>query len=64
MTAPYRGPGRSRPPFASSQAMVGRPCRGPGCGQPPRHADIMYVVAPPLQAAPTFAANHCNKRVE
>ncbi|RWW36126.1 hypothetical protein BHE74_00058882 [Ensete ventricosum] len=26
---PCRGPGRSRPPLAGSQAMADRPCRGP-----------------------------------
>ncbi|RWV82909.1 hypothetical protein GW17_00055549 [Ensete ventricosum] len=63
-TAHCRGPSRSRPPLASSQAMAGRPCRGPGRGQPPLHADSMHVAAPPPQAAPTFTANRCNKCVE
>ncbi|RWW84782.1 hypothetical protein BHE74_00006584 [Ensete ventricosum] len=57
------GLGHNRLPLAVSQAMVGRPYRGPGRGLPPLQADNMHVAAPPPQAAPTFAANHCNKRV-
>ncbi|RWW72669.1 hypothetical protein BHE74_00019515 [Ensete ventricosum] len=44
--------------------MADRPYRGPGHGQPPLHADSMHVAAPPPQAAPTFAANRYDKRVE
>ncbi|RRT58272.1 hypothetical protein B296_00032333, partial [Ensete ventricosum] len=64
VAAPYRGPGRSRPPLAGSQAMADRPYRGPSYGQPPLQVDNMHVVAPPPQAAPNFAANRCNKHVE
>ncbi|RRT55996.1 hypothetical protein B296_00037475, partial [Ensete ventricosum] len=64
VAAPCRGPGCSQSYLASSQAMVDRPCRGPSRGQPPLHADNIHMVAPPPQAAPTFATNHCNKRVE
>ncbi|RRT41910.1 hypothetical protein B296_00036129 [Ensete ventricosum] len=59
--APCRGPSRSRSPLTGSQAMAGYPYRGPGRGQPPLHADSMHVAASPPQAAPTFAANRCNK---
>ncbi|RZS21633.1 hypothetical protein BHM03_00054300, partial [Ensete ventricosum] len=64
VAAPCRGACRNRPPLAGNQAMVGRTYRGPGCGQPPLHANSMHVATPPPQAAPTFAANRCNKCVE
>ncbi|RRT35925.1 hypothetical protein B296_00050015, partial [Ensete ventricosum] len=53
-----------RPPLAGSQAMADRAYRGPSRGQPPLHANSMHVAASPPQAAPTLAANHCNKGVE
>ncbi|RZS28058.1 hypothetical protein BHM03_00061615 [Ensete ventricosum] len=70
------GPGRSRPPLCrGALATIGCPLvgglimddrhyMGPGRGQPPLHADSMHMAAPRLQAAPTFAANRCNKCVE
>ncbi|RWW51527.1 hypothetical protein BHE74_00042123, partial [Ensete ventricosum] len=53
-----------QPHLAGSQAVADRPYRGPGRGQPPLHVYNMHVATPPPQAAPTFAANRCNKRVE
>ncbi|RRT52364.1 hypothetical protein B296_00018653 [Ensete ventricosum] len=50
-------------PLAGGQAMAGHLCKGSGHGQPP-HVDNMQVAAPRPQAVPTFAAIHCNKRVE
>ncbi|RWV82027.1 hypothetical protein GW17_00056507 [Ensete ventricosum] len=64
VAAPCRELGHSRSPLVGSQAMAGHPCRGPGRGQPPLYADSMHVAAHPPQAAPTIAANRCNKRME
>ncbi|RWV96415.1 hypothetical protein GW17_00040876 [Ensete ventricosum] len=50
---PYRWP-----PLAGGLAVAGRPL------QVAKPVDSMHVAAPPPQAAPTFAANHCNKHVE
>ncbi|RRT34805.1 hypothetical protein B296_00041917, partial [Ensete ventricosum] len=64
VAAPYRGPGHGRSSLVGSHAMAGHPYKGPGRGQPPLHADSMHVATPPSQAAPTFAANRYNQRVE